>query len=174
MPRSFVVATFLDAGRLADAVWAARRKNFRIYDIYAPYPIHDLDNAMGIRRTRLPWVTLAAGVTGTLSGIFLQFYTSVLDWPLNVGGKPDNSTLAFVPIAFELTVLFGGLATVAALFLRTRLFPGKRECLAAEGQTNYSFALILRKRDDTFDTDLAYSILQQSGATAIEEKVIEL
>jgi len=174
MPRSFVVATFSDAGRLVDAVCAARHKNFRIYDVYAPYPIHQLDDAMGIRRTRLPWITLAAGVSGTLSGLFLQFYTSVLDWPLNVGGKPDNSTLAFVPISFELTVLFGGLATVAALCLRTRLFPGKRECLVAESQTNHTFALVLRKRDDTFDTDLAYSTLQESGATAIEEKVIKL
>src|SRR5262249_32611988 len=129
MPDRFLIATFSDAGRLLCAVRAAREAKFRIYDVYAPYPVHDLDQAMGIRRTRLPWVTLAAGVTGLLTAIALQFYASVFDWPLNVGGKPDNSTLAFIPISFELTVLFGGLATVAALFVRARLFPGKRECL---------------------------------------------
>src|SRR5215471_16788020 len=174
MLRSFLVATFSDAHHLVGAVRAARSKNFRIYDVYAPYPIHHLDAAMGIRRTRLPWITLAAGSVGLFSGLLLQFYTSVLDWPLNVGGKPDNSTLAFVPISFELMVLFGGLATVAAFFLRARLFPGKRECLAASGVTNDAFALVLRKRDASFDTKLAYSVLQENGAAAIEERVIEL
>ena len=173
MLRAFVVATFSDAERLVGAICAARRNNFRIYDVYAPYPVHGLDEAMEIRRTRLPWVTLAAGASGLVSAVLLQFY-SVLDWPLNVGGKPQNSTLAFVPISFELTVLFGGLATVAVLFLRSRLFPGKRESLVADGITDNRFALVLRKRDALFDTELAYSVLQENGADAIEEKVIEL
>lgn len=173
MLRAFVVATFSDAERLLGAIYAARRHNFRIYDVYAPYPVHGMDEAMRIRRTRLPWVTLAAGASGLISAVLLQFY-SVLDWPLNVGGKPQNSTLAFVPISFELTVLFGGLATVAVLFLRSRLFPGKRESLVAEGITDNRFALVLRKRDALFDTELAYSVLQENGADAIEEKVIDL
>ena len=174
MLRSFLVATFSDADDLVSAVHAARSKNFRIYDVYAPYPIHHLDEVMGIRRTRLPWITLAAGTVGLFSGLLLQFYTAVLDWPLNVGGKPANSTLAFLPISFELTVLFGGLATVAAFFLRARLFPGKRECLAAPDVTNDEFALVLRKRDSSFDAGLAYSVLHENGAAAIEERVIEL
>jgi hypothetical protein len=173
MLRAFWVATFSDVNRLADAVRAARRKNLRIYDVYAPFPVHHLDEVMGLRRTRLPWVTLAAGFAGLCSALLLQFYTAVLDWPLNVGGKPDNSTLAFIPISFELTVLFGGLATVAAFFLRARLFPGKRECLVAVGVTNNTFALVLRKHDE-FDASLAYSVLQENGAHAIEEKVIDL
>jgi len=174
MPRSFLVATFSDAHDLVGAVRAARSKNFRIHDVYAPYPIHHLDEAMEIRRTRLPWITLAAGTVGLFSGLLLQFYTAVLDWPLNVGGKPDNSTLAFLPISFELTVLFGGLATVAAFFLRARLFPGKRECLAAQDVTNDEFALVLRIRDTSFDARLAYSVLQENGAEAIQEMVIEI
>ena len=174
MRRNFLVATFSDARRLTSAVRAARRENFSIYDVYAPYPIHHLDDAMGIRHTRLPWVTLAAGAGGLLSALLLQFYTAVIDWPLNVGGKPDNSTLAFVPISFELTVLFGGLATVAALFLRARLFPGRRERLVADGITNDAFALVLRKRDGSFNTDLACSVLRENGAEAIEEKVMDI
>jgi hypothetical protein len=174
MPRNFLVATFSDADDLLGAVRAARSKNFRIYDVYAPYPIHHLDEAMEIRRTRLPWITLVAGIFGLASGLLLQFYTSVLDWPLNVGGKPDNSTLAFLPISFELTVLFGGLATVAAFFLRARLFPGKHECLVAQDVTNDEFALVLRIRDTSFDARLAHAVLQENGAATIEERVIEL
>jgi hypothetical protein len=174
MPKSFLVATFSNADRLIHAVRAVREENFRIYDVYAPYPIHNLDEAMGLRRSKLPWVTLLLGGTGLLSALLLQFYTNILDWPLNVGGKPANSTLAFIPITFELTVLIGGLATVAALFIRARLYPGKRECLIAEGVTNNTFALVLRRRDEFFDTARALSLLEESGADQIEEKVAEL
>ena len=95
---------------------------------------------MGIRRSRLPFVTLLAGLAGLCFALLFQYYTAVFDWPLDVGGKPENSTLAFVPICFELTVLFGGLATVAAFLLRARLFPGKREQLPVLGVTNDVFA----------------------------------
>ena len=98
-----------------------RKENFRLHDIYAPYPIHGLDRAMSIRRTRLPYVTMAMGLHGLSFAMSFQFYTNVLDWRVNVGGKPDNSTLAFVPISFELTVLFGALATIAAFFIRASL-----------------------------------------------------
>src|SRR5438067_12715739 len=128
----------------------ARKHNYSIYDVYSPYPVHGLDEAMALRRTRLPWVTLLVGFCALTAALTFQFYTSVLDWPLNVGGKPDNSTLAWVPICFEFTVLLSGLATVAALFLRARLYPGKRESLFADGVTNDTFALVLRKREAPF------------------------
>jgi hypothetical protein len=172
--RKFVIATFSDADQLVSAVSAVRRAKFRIYDVYAPYPIHEVAHAMGLRKSRLPWVTLLAGIGGLLSGLLLQFYTAVWDWPLNVGGKPDNSTLAFIPITFELTVLAGGVSTVGALLLRARLFPGKRERLACADITNHKFALVLRNRNDLFDTQLAYAVLERSGAENIQERICEL
>lgn len=173
MPSSFLVATFSDAETLLHAVRAVTREDFRIYDVYAPYPVHGLDAAMGVRRTRLPWVTFLVGCCALALALTFQFYTTVLDWPLNVGGKPDNSTLAFVPICFELTVLLSGLATVAALFLRARLYPGKRESLFAEGVTNDTFALVLRKREAPFDIHRARKLLQESGADRIREREAE-
>jgi hypothetical protein len=166
--RTFVVARFSDAETLVKAVREMRARNFSVYDVYAPYPIHGMDEAMGLRRSRIPWVTFIMGLTGLTLALTFQFYTAVLDWPLNVGGKPDNSTLAFVPICFELTVLIGGLSTVAALLLRTRLFPGKREQLPLEGVTNDSFALVLRRKDAHFDVGTACELLNQSGAEEIE------
>jgi hypothetical protein len=171
---SFVVATFSDADSLMRAVKATTRENFKVYDVYAPYPIHGLDEAMGIRRSRLPWVTFLVGLSALTGALILQFYTSVLDWPLNVGGKPNNSTLAFLPITFELTVLLGGLSTVAALFIKARLYPGKKEKLIAEGVTNNKFALVLRKRDASFDAKRARQLLEQSGADRVQEKEAEL
>jgi hypothetical protein len=174
MPKSFVVATYSDAQVLLHAVQAVRQQDFRVYDVYAPYPIHGLDEAIGVRRTRLPWVTFVVALLALTFAITFQFYTTVLDWPLNVGGKPDNSTLAFLPICFELTVLISGLATVAALFLRARLFPGKKEQLIVEGITNDTFALVIRQHDSSFDINRVWKILEESGADRIREKEAEL
>jgi hypothetical protein len=114
------------------------------------------------------------GLTGLTFALTFQFYTSVLDWPLNVGGKPDNSTLAFLPICFELTVLLSGLATVAALFLRAQLYPGKKEQIIADGITNDTFALVIRQKDSSFDIRRVWKILEESGADRIREKEADL
>jgi Protein of unknown function (DUF3341) len=169
MSNKFMVATFLDSGSLVKAVLAVRAHNFRIYDIYAPYPIHDLDQAMGLRRTRLPWVTAAAGTLALSFALTFQFYTAVWDWPLNVGGKPDNSALAFVPICFELTVLIGGLSIFFALLFRARLYPGKKERLCTPGITNDRFALVLRTDRIHFDGARALNVLESCGADDVQE-----
>jgi hypothetical protein len=111
----FLVAMFDDQRRLLGAVNAVRARGLRVYDVYSPHPVHRLDDALGIKRSRLPLATLAGGVLGLVTALALELYVSVYDWPLNVGGKPDNSMLAFIPVAFELTILCAGLATVAAL-----------------------------------------------------------
>lgn len=169
MRSKFVVATFLDPDSLLAAVRTIRDHSFPIYDVDSPYPVHHLDRAMGLRRTRLPWVTFFAGLTGLTLALSFLFYTTILDWPLNVGGKPDNSTLAFVPISFELTVLVGGLSTVAALLFRSRLFPGKKERLPAPNVTDDTFALVLRRRSAHFDPVLVSRLLRNSGASEVHE-----
>jgi hypothetical protein len=166
---NILVATFPQVDDLLRAVRKARSQMFRVYDVFAPFPVHGLDEAMGIRRTRLPYVTLFAGLTGLATALTLQFYTNVLDWSLNVGGKPDNSLLAFIPISFELTVLFGGLATVAALLLRARLYPGKKPWLPAAGITDDVFALVLRRPSDDESHHKAIALLKECGAASVVE-----
>ena len=169
MPEQYLVATFRDPDSLLRAVHGARAKSLAIYDVYAPYPVSNLDEAMGIRRSRLPFVTLVVGALTMSFAFCFQFYAAVLDWPLNVGGKPDNSSLAFVPITFELVVLLSGLATFAALFFRARLFPGKKERLPGVGITNDKFALVLRRRAGNFDVGFASRLMESSGAEDVWE-----
>ena len=169
MSRQFLVGRFAHA---ADAVTGVRRlrvQGFRIYDVHAPYPVHGLDEAMGLRRSRIPVVAALAGLAGLLFALALQFYCAVLDWPLNVGGKPSNSTLAFVPIAFELTVLSAGLAAAGAFLFTSRLFPGGDAPPFAQGSTEDVFTVVLRKRDATFDAGEARRLLLQSGAYEVKE-----
>ncbi|HEY0481355.1 MAG TPA: DUF3341 domain-containing protein [Kofleriaceae bacterium] len=174
MRAKILVASFAQVEDLLRAVRKARRELFRVYDVFAPFPIHGLDEAMGIRRTRLPYVTLIAGLTGLATALTLQFYTNVLDWPLNVGGKPDNSLLAFIPISFELTVLFAGLTTVGAFLLRARLYPGKAVWLVNPAITDDTFVVVLRKPSDDESHQRAVALLKESGAASVTESEANL
>jgi hypothetical protein len=174
MPREYLVAIFVDPELLLDGVRQLRTHGFKIYDVYAPYPVHGLDEAMGLQRSRLGYVTFAAGVVGLLAAISFQFYAAVFDWTLNVGGKPDNSTLAFVPITFEITILAAGLATAKAFLLRSGLLPGARAKLVDPRVTDDRFAIALRWRASVFDTGEARRLLDGSGAVEIRQTVMEL
>lgn len=174
MPKKeFLVATFDEEHEMRQGLARIREHGFRVYDVYAPYPVHGLDEAMGIRRTRLPWVTLGAGLIGLATALLMQFYMAVFDWNLNVGGKPDNSTLAFVPISFELTVLFAGLATAAALLFRCGLYPGALPRMLEEGTNEDTFAVVLRRRDATFVAGEARRLLLESGARKVTVKAVD-
>jgi Protein of unknown function (DUF3341) len=169
----FIVARFENERRLVDAVRAVRARGLRVYDAYAPYAIHGLDDAMALRPSRLPLVTLAGGLLGLVSALGLEFYTAVIDWPLNVGGKPDNSLLAFIPIAFELTVLGAGLLTVAAFLSRYRLWPTTSARCVDHSATDDAFVLALRCRQTAFDRNLVERLLLEHGADTVVSKVIE-
>jgi hypothetical protein len=170
MADRFLVGSFSEPSDLLAAVATLRGAGVAIHDVFAPYPVHGLDEAMGIRRSRLPFATLLAGLVGLTFALVFQYYTAVFDWPLDVGGKPENSTLAFVPICFELTVLIGGLGTVGAFLLRTRLFPGKREQLPVLGVTNNVFAIVTHAPDESNEGELARRIMVEHGADEVEEK----
>jgi hypothetical protein len=130
---------------LLAAVRRARRERVEIDDVYAPYAIHGLDEAMEIRRSRLALATLGGGVAGLAGAIALEVYCAVVDWPLDLGGKPANSALAFLPIAFEATILAAALATAAAFLWRARLHPLRRPrpSVAGLGATDDRFVLVV-------------------------------
>jgi hypothetical protein len=170
--RHFLVATFANEDALRDAARELRNRGLRIHDVYTPYPVHGMDELMGLGHSRLPIVTLVGGLAGGAAAVAMQFYMAVFDWPLNVGGKPPNSTLAFVPITFELTVLGAGLVTAAAFLARSRLAPGARAGQFADGTTEDVFALVLRVRDATFDAHEVRHLLLESGAAEVAFKEV--
>ncbi|MBS2025603.1 MAG: DUF3341 domain-containing protein [Deltaproteobacteria bacterium] len=124
-PSTRLLAQFDSEDSVLAATRAVRERGFTIEDVYAPYAIHGIDDAMGLQPSRLTWVTFLAGLTGLVSMLSFEVWTSAVSWPLNVGGKPFASVPAFIPVAFEFTVLSAGLCTVAALLLRAKLWPGR-------------------------------------------------
>jgi Alternative complex III, ActD subunit len=158
-----LVGYFDDEAALLEAVRAARAAGLTIHDAYTPYAVHGLDEAMGLKPSRLPWVCLGAALAGLAAAWALQYYVAVVSWPLNVGGKPFFSWPAFLPVAFELTVLCAGLGTVAALLARAGLFPGARR-VAPPKVTDDRFALALCRENERFDADGARQLLARAGA----------
>jgi hypothetical protein len=172
--REFMIATFADEQSLRDAVRTVRDRGLRVFDVYTPYPVAEIEEALELRASRIPVVTLIGGVAGLVGALALEYYTAVFDWPLNVGGKPDNSLLAFIPIAFELTILSAGLATVAAFLLRCGLWPSPRPSSAEEGATDDVFALVMRCRQTAFERASVERILVGQRATSVVWKVLDL
>lgn len=170
MKRDVVVGRFQQESMVRDAVEALRSCGLRIADVYSPYPIHRLDDAMGIAPSRLPLVALAGGIGGLISAVALELYTSVIDWPLNVGGKPDASLLAFVPIAFELTILGAGLATAAGLLIGSRLVPFLAAAAVDRSATDDTFAVVVHCRDSALDRRHVEQLLLNYGAQSVESR----
>lgn len=170
--KDFMLGMYDDEQKMVSAVRKLRADGFLIHDVYTPYAVHSLDNAMGIRRSRLGIVTFVAALIGLIFSITFQFWTNVFDWPVNIGGKPDNSTLAFIPVSFEITILFGALATVAAFLFRSRLFPGKEILILDPSITDDRFVIALQKVDGSFNETKASGIFQESGALRVTEKSV--
>jgi len=120
---SYVLGEFPDSRALLEAARALRAEGRGHLDLHTPYPIHGAEEALGLRRSTVPIVTLVAGVTGALSGYLLQWYTVGFDWPLNVGNRPPHSPPAFIPVTFELGVLFAALSIFFGLLFAYFRFP---------------------------------------------------
>lgn len=139
---SGVVGFFDDPQLLIEATRKTRDQKWQYFDAFTPYPVHGLEAAQGLKRSPLPWVTLIAGATGLSIGFLFQYWTSAVDWPLIVGGKPYNSWPAWVPIMFEITVLFAALATVGAMFAINGL-PNMKRKIVDPSVTRDRFALLI-------------------------------
>jgi hypothetical protein len=108
--KAHVLGEFEREHALLDAARVLRARGHASLDIHSPYPLHGADEALGLKRSTVPLVALVGGVTGAVTGYLLQWYVAVFAWPLNVGNRPPHSAPAFIPVTFELGVLFAALA----------------------------------------------------------------
>lgn len=111
-----MVAEFDSPERLLAAAKKARAAGYRKLEGYSPFPVHGLAEALDFNDNRLPWIIFGCGVAGALAGLSLQYYVSVLDYPLNVGGRPLFSWPHFIPVTFECTVLLAAFGAVFGMF----------------------------------------------------------
>jgi hypothetical protein len=114
-PSFGLLAEFVEADDLVAAAARVYDAGYRRFECYSPLPVEGLADAIGFRRTGLPQVVLAGGITGGLAGFAMQYYTTVVAYPLNIGGRPLFSWPSFVPVVFEMTVLIAALSAVLGM-----------------------------------------------------------
>lgn len=121
--KNFLVGVFEDEDVLLDAVKKVRGGGVKIHEVYSPFPVHGLDEALGYKRSRLPIAAFLFGMTGTTLALVMQIWMLGYDWPMIIGGKDHASLPPFIPVTFELTVLLAALGMVGTFMIASDMKP---------------------------------------------------
>ena len=143
-----------------------RARGYRHLHAITPFPVHGLEGILGIRRSWIPYVTFVFGLGGCGLGVWFTWWTSAVSWPLIVGGKPFWSLPAFVPVIFECTILFGALASVAALFYACGL-PSIDPPVLHKDLSSHQFALYIKLKDKKTSTEELKQTFKGLGAKTV-------
>lgn len=170
--KKFVVACFEDEDMLFAAVKATRRAGYKIHDVYTPYPVHGLDKALGLRETSLHTAGFIYGITGTTTAVSCISWIFVKDWPLNIGGKPHFALPAWIPITFELTVLFAAVGMVLTFCYLCQLAPFVKKHHFHPRATDDLFVMVIECTDKTNVSDLK-GFMSGKGAVEVDEQIAE-
>jgi ActD protein len=167
-----VMAEFENPTDLVAAAQRVYSLGYRRINGYSPFPIEELSEAIGFTKTSLPLIVFIGGVIGGLSGFFMQYWIEVIDYPINVGGKPTNSWPAFIPITFEMTVLFAAFSAVLGMLILNKLpqpyhpvFNLPNFALA----TRDRFFLAIEANDPKFNHGEVVDLLTSLNAVAIND-----
>ncbi|MBI4061403.1 MAG: DUF3341 domain-containing protein [Elusimicrobia bacterium] len=165
MPAKTLVGVFDSDHAVLAAARAARGKGLSIRDAYTPFPVHGMDEALDLPPSWLSRACFVLGAAGLCAALSFQYWVSLFDWPMNIGGKPFDASPALIPIAFEITVLVAGVGTVLTLLAFRGLLPGKPAALAGLGATDDKFLLVV---EGPSEAELR-SFHREHGAVRVEE-----
>lgn len=171
-PKYFgILAEFESPTALYKACENVRDAGFKHWDAHTPFPVHGLEKAMGLPASKVPWVTLVAGLTGAFLGFAMQWWVNVVDYPIVISGKPHFSWPAFVPVTFELGVLFGAAGAILSMLafnglprFHHPLFQSER----FERVTDDKFFISIESADPQFDPQKTAALLSSLGAVHTE------
>jgi hypothetical protein len=166
--KKFAVACYDDEEVLFPAVKTVRHSGYKMHDVFTPFPVHGLDGAMGLKDTDLHIAGFIYGLTGTATALGFMSWIFTGDWPINFGGKPHFALPAFIPIVFELTVLFAAVGMVLSFCYLNQIMPGVKKHVFHPRQTDDYFVLVLEMNEHTTDIEVL-DFLKTTGA--LETKV---
>jgi hypothetical protein len=167
-----LLAEFTTVPALFHACEQVRDAGYTRWDAHTPFPIHGLDKAMGLRRSRLPFIVLASGLAFAAGGFALQAWVHSAAYPLVISGKPYFTWPAYIPVTFELGVLGGALAAVFGMLGLNRLSMHNHPLFSSERferATDDRFFISIEVQDPRFDAAAATRLLERAGASAVEQ-----
>ena len=166
-----MLAEFETPAAIVEAAREVHAAGYRRFDAHTPFPVHGLDKAMQIPHSKLGWIVLAHGIVGLVGGYLLQMWTSSVDYPLIIGGKPYNSFQAWVVICFEMTILLSAFGTVLGMLALNGL-PRPHHPLLTSGRfrafSDDRFFLSVEAADPQFDPRRTRELLERIGGRHVE------
>jgi hypothetical protein len=167
---SHLIAVFDDEFGLVKAVEEIRGKDLQIEEVYTPYPIHEVIHAMGTK-SKLQIFAYFYGLFGAIAVLAFLYWTSVIDWPINYGGKPFNSFPSFIIITIVLTIFIVTISSLATFSGRAKLWPGKQHKSYEPRATDDQFVIVINKEDAAPDALVTIKgIVKEYGAVEIREE----
>lgn len=170
-PKTYgLVAEFDTPQQLVAAGKQAREAGYKQLEAYTPFPIHGLSDAVGFKDEKVPWIVFAGALVGASCGFLLQYYTSVIDYPMNVGGKPLNSLPMFFPVTYECTILFASFGAFLGMLGLNKLPQPYHAAFNApnfERASQDKFFLAIEAQDPLFDEVETKSFMEAMNANAV-------
>jgi len=166
-----LLAEYDSAGSLFHACEKVRDAGYRKWDAHSPFPVHGIEKAMGLGRSRLPYVTLLFGLTGVIGGMSLQIWANAIAYPMAISGKPLFNWQPYVPITFECGILLAALSTVVGMFAFNKLpmlFHPLFGAAGFEKVTDDGFFISVEAWDPKFDAAATERLLASTGATHVQ------
>ena len=171
MSKNTLYGIFDDEEVLLSSVKEIRSNNIEIKEVYSPFPIHGLDKALGLKETRMGITAFIYGCLGLSLGVLMIYYIMIVDWPQNIGGKPNwtfyHNMPAFIPVLFECTVLFAAHLMSITFLIRCGLFPGETSDSPDARTTDDKFLMVINVDGNSA---VVKELLTKTGATEINEK----
>ncbi|MBS1588365.1 MAG: DUF3341 domain-containing protein [Bacteroidetes bacterium] len=161
--KKFAVACYDDEEVLFPAVKKVRHSGYKMHDVYTPFPVHGLDQAMGLKETDLHVAGFIYGIAGTATALGFMGWIFTSDWPMVFGGKPHFALPAFIPITFELTVLFSAVGMVLTFCYLNQIMPGVKKHLFHPRQTDDLFVMAVELNDQVTEQEVI-EFLKTTGA----------
>ncbi len=169
-----ILGIYDDPDKVLAATRNVRKAGFDIKDVYTPFPIHGIDKAMGIQRSRLGIAAFMFAMTGLLTAVVMMVYMSWGDdWAINIGGKPNLHIPTYIPVTFELSILFTAFGMVATFFIVSKMAHGKNPTLMDIRQTDDRIVIAVNL-NNTGDSDAISKIFQSNGALEVRERDLSI
>lgn len=172
--KNYILGVYTDEDLLLKAVRKLRESGIKIEEVFSPFPVHGMDDALGYKRSRLTIVAFLFGLLGTTLALTMQIWMLGVDWPMIIGGKNFASLPVFIPVTFELTVLIASLGMVGTFLVVSNLKPYKKPKIFDLRITDDRHVMAIDLATNDIEKDKIRDILRDNGAAEVNEKNFEI